>query len=227
MIRCNAECHCCPPSQFSILVHLRPVQGNVLRSTKGIQLLPHLEELDLRCNLIASIHEVVRLSGSCSVLLQRQLHDVSTETQFTHVHFSKAPVGAPKWLLPHAGMAALRSLWLADNPLALSQLYRIDVLACFPEDQQLLLDGTRHSSAEHQTASLRAQVCCPLQSILSQRFGLQEHLVAGDPVDPCWGPCISQISIAQYPESRLTEFASPCNGCTHHLTHVDHPPPRR
>ena len=55
-------------------------------------------------------------------------------------------------------MAALRLLWLADNPLALSQLYRIDVLACFPEDQQLLLDGTRHSSAEHQTASLRAQV---------------------------------------------------------------------
>lgn len=71
---------------------------------------------------------------------------------------SKAPIGASKRLLLHAGMAALRLLWLADNPLALSQLYRIDVLACFPEDQQLLLDGTRHSSAEHQTASLRAQV---------------------------------------------------------------------
>ncbi len=40
------------------------LQGNVLRSTKGIQLLPHLEELDLRYNLIASIHEVVRLSGA-------------------------------------------------------------------------------------------------------------------------------------------------------------------
>ena len=42
------------------------LQGNVLRSTKGIQLLPHLEELDLRYNLIASIHEVVRLSGALS-----------------------------------------------------------------------------------------------------------------------------------------------------------------
>ena len=40
------------------------LQGNVLRSTKGIQMLPHLEELDLRYNLIASIHEVVRLSGA-------------------------------------------------------------------------------------------------------------------------------------------------------------------
>ena len=40
------------------------MQGNLLRSTKGIQLLPHLEELDLRYNLIASIHEVVRLSGA-------------------------------------------------------------------------------------------------------------------------------------------------------------------
>ena len=40
------------------------VQGNVLRRTKGIQMLPHLEELDLRCNLIASINEVVRLSGN-------------------------------------------------------------------------------------------------------------------------------------------------------------------
>ena len=46
------------------------MQGNVLRSTKGIQLLPHLEELDLRCNLIASIHEVVRLSGDFPIPLQ-------------------------------------------------------------------------------------------------------------------------------------------------------------
>ena len=42
------------------------LQGNILRSTKGIQLLPKLEELDLRYNLIASIHEVVRLSGALS-----------------------------------------------------------------------------------------------------------------------------------------------------------------
>ena len=70
-----------------------------------------------------------------------------------------------------AGMAALRSLWLDDNPLALSQLYRIDVLACFPEDQPLLLDGTRHSCAEHQTASLRAQVCWLSQLVLEQCSG--------------------------------------------------------
>ena len=43
------ECYCC--------------QGNLIKSTKGLQLLRSLEELDLRCNLIASIHEVVRLSG--------------------------------------------------------------------------------------------------------------------------------------------------------------------
>lgn len=40
------------------------LQGNVLRSTKGIQMLPNLEELDLRHNLIASVHEVVQLSGT-------------------------------------------------------------------------------------------------------------------------------------------------------------------
>lgn len=40
------------------------MQGNVIKSTKGLQLLRGLEELDLRCNLIASIHEVVRLSGN-------------------------------------------------------------------------------------------------------------------------------------------------------------------
>lgn len=57
-----------------------------------------------------------------------------------------------------AGTGSLRALWLADNPLALSQLYRMDVLACFPEGQQLLLDGRRHRRAEHETASLRAQV---------------------------------------------------------------------
>ena len=55
-------------------------------------------------------------------------------------------------------MAGLRLLWLSDNPLALSQLYRMDVLACFPESQRLLLDGKRHRRAEHETASLRAQV---------------------------------------------------------------------
>ena len=58
-----------------------------------------------------------------------------------------------------AGMANLRLLWLSDNPLALSQLYRMDVLACFPKSQRLLLDGKRHRRAEHETASLRAQVC--------------------------------------------------------------------
>ena len=62
----------------------------------------------------------------------------------------------------HAGMSSLRLLWLSDNPLALSQLYRIDVLACFPESQQLLLDGKRHRRAEHETASLRAQVHMPV-----------------------------------------------------------------
>lgn len=36
----------------------------MIKSTKGLQLLRGLEELDLRCNLIASIHEVVRLSGN-------------------------------------------------------------------------------------------------------------------------------------------------------------------
>lgn len=56
-------------------------------------------------------------------------------------------------------MANLRLLWLSDNPLALSQLYRMDVLACFPQSQRLLLDGKRHRRAEHETASLRAQVC--------------------------------------------------------------------
>jgi hypothetical protein len=50
--------YCC----FTIKVNL--LQGNVLRSTKGIQMLPNLEELDLRHNLIASVHEVVRLSGT-------------------------------------------------------------------------------------------------------------------------------------------------------------------
>ena len=87
VIRCNAECQYCPQRP-------RPVQGNVLRSTKGIQMLPHLEELDLRCNLIASIHEVVRLSGNSSVLLQRQLHDAITGTQHIDIHFSQAPIGA-------------------------------------------------------------------------------------------------------------------------------------
>jgi Leucine-rich repeat (LRR) protein len=38
-------------------------QGNVIRSTQGVQLLRGLEELDLRSNLISSIHEVVRLAG--------------------------------------------------------------------------------------------------------------------------------------------------------------------
>ena len=86
VIRCNAECQCCPQRPHR-------VQGNVLRSTKGIQLLPHLEELDLRCNLIASIHEVVRLSGDFSVLLQRQLHDASTGTQHVDQRFSDALMG--------------------------------------------------------------------------------------------------------------------------------------
>ena len=52
-----------PQGIFGIEQHAL-LQGNVLRSTKGIQMLPHLEELDLRYNLIASIHEVVRLSGA-------------------------------------------------------------------------------------------------------------------------------------------------------------------
>lgn len=55
-------------------------------------------------------------------------------------------------------MTSLRALWLSDNPLALSQLYRLDVLACFPSGQALLLDGRRHRRSEHETASLRAQV---------------------------------------------------------------------
>ena len=69
-------------------------------------------------------------------------------------------------------MASLRLLWLSDNPLALSQLYRIDVLACFPESQHLLLDGKRHRRAEHETASLRAQVCMSNQRAVVQKVHL-------------------------------------------------------
>lgn len=46
-----------------VLMSLACMQGNVIKSTQGVQLLRNLEELDLRCNLISSIHEVVRLSG--------------------------------------------------------------------------------------------------------------------------------------------------------------------
>ena len=58
------------------------LQGNVLRSTKGIQMLPHLEELDLRHNLIASVHEVVQLSGTNYISKPSTVH--SCERSHAH-----------------------------------------------------------------------------------------------------------------------------------------------
>lgn len=39
-------------------------QGNKLTSTAGLELLAHLEALDLRFNLICSLEEVFRLGGA-------------------------------------------------------------------------------------------------------------------------------------------------------------------
>ena len=55
-----------------------------------------------------------------------------------------------------SGMGSLRQLWLEDNPLACARLYRIDVLACFP--QKITLDGRPPCRSEHEMAALRAQV---------------------------------------------------------------------
>ena len=57
-----------------------------------------------------------------------------------------------------AGLTTLRALWLEDNPIAFARLYRIDVLGCFPESQQLLLDGRTSQRSETEIAALRAQV---------------------------------------------------------------------
>jgi len=40
------------------------VQSNTIRSTAGLERLGALEELDLACNLVASFHEVARISGA-------------------------------------------------------------------------------------------------------------------------------------------------------------------
>ncbi len=40
------------------------VQSNTIRSTAGLERLSALEELDLACNLLASVHEVARISGA-------------------------------------------------------------------------------------------------------------------------------------------------------------------
>lgn len=74
------------------------LQGNVLRSTKGIQMLPHLEELDLRSNLIASIHEVVRLSGNCPG------HACHADALCKHVHVVPERHGGPEKTVKHSDM---------------------------------------------------------------------------------------------------------------------------
>ena len=43
---------------------LAPAQSNTIRSTAGLERLSALEELDLACNLLASVHEVARISGT-------------------------------------------------------------------------------------------------------------------------------------------------------------------
>ncbi|KAK9832497.1 hypothetical protein WJX81_002220 [Elliptochloris bilobata] len=91
------------------------LRSNTIRSTAGLERLSALEELDLACNLIASVHEVARISG----------------------------------------LAALRELWLEDNPLACAPRYRMDVLACFLAPGRLLLDGKAPSHAELEAARLR------------------------------------------------------------------------
>ena len=40
------------------------MQGNMLTSTSGLELLPHLLVLDLRFNLVSSLEEIFRLGGA-------------------------------------------------------------------------------------------------------------------------------------------------------------------
>ena len=48
----------------SIKRALAPAQSNTIRSTAGLERLSALEELDLACNLLASVHEVACISGA-------------------------------------------------------------------------------------------------------------------------------------------------------------------
>lgn len=57
-----------------------------------------------------------------------------------------------------AGLSSLQQLWLEANPIACARLYRIDVLACFPESQGVLLDGKPDRRSEREMAALRALV---------------------------------------------------------------------
>lgn len=60
-----------------------------------------------------------------------------------------------------AGLAALRRLWLEDNPLACAPRYRVDVLACFLAPGGLALDGRPPSRAELEGARLRGPARAP------------------------------------------------------------------
>lgn len=90
-------------------------------------------------------------------------------------------------MVAHAGMGTLRALWLEDNPIATARLYRIDVLACFPDSQRLLLDGRPSQRSETELAALRAQVIRPSRFTLSRPW-CEGALGSGDlrsSTEPC------------------------------------------
>jgi hypothetical protein len=55
-------------------------------------------------------------------------------------------------------MSRLQQLHLEENPISCSRLYRMDVLACFPEAQGVVLDGKPTRRSEKEMAALRASV---------------------------------------------------------------------
>ncbi|CAK0783551.1 hypothetical protein CVIRNUC_006750 [Coccomyxa viridis] len=157
------------------------LSGNVISIVQGLRGCSSLTELILSSNRIESVAQIGLCAGPLKrLVLQgnvlRSTKGIQLLPHLEELDLRCNLIASIHEVVRLSGMAALRLLWLADNPLALSQLYRIDVLACFPEDQQLLLDGTRHSSAEQQTASLRAQSNAPPESWrVLERFVNQEQ----------------------------------------------------
>ena len=120
------------------------LQGNLLRSTGGLELLPQLLALDLRYNLICSLEEVFRLGGAPVA----QPCPLPAAAPCCWHRAAMRRWKARSWL-GCADLARLHSLDLAGNPIMEASFARLRALACLPQRAHgLHLDGSPASTIE-------------------------------------------------------------------------------
>ncbi|KAK9905071.1 hypothetical protein WJX75_009256 [Coccomyxa subellipsoidea] len=189
-LTCSANSFHLMDSSLALLpaVERLNLSGNNIATVQNLTACAALTQLDLSSNCIASLAQVSLCAGPLRRLvlqgnLIRSTKGLQLLRDLEELDLRCNLIASIHEVVRLSDLTTLRALWLEDNPIAFARLYRIDVLGCFPESQQLLLDGRASQRSETEIAALRAQGNAPPDSWrVMERFVSQaNHFLP-------WGP---------------------------------------